>query len=593
MPDDPLMKSVFFDQASDGMVAADESGKILHWNRSMAIISGFERDEVIGRPLWEVMSQMVVEERRHLVSRAHMMEAIQAAVGKGQTSPFDKPYEVKLRRKDGSRTNVEIRTFPMAVDYGFEIGVVVRDISERINAEIKLKDQMERYRTIFENTGTSMLIVEDDLTISTVNDSFCKNMGITKSEVEWHMKASDFTHPGDLERMVSYHRMRRVDPSAVPREYELRLIDRKGCEHNAMLSVDMIPGTLQSVCAIVDITDIRRAYEELTRLERRTRMILDSINDGFLSVDEDSRITYFNDTAEKLLKRKRKDVLGLPLLKAFPQAKGTGLEQIYHEAITEGEPMHQEVFLKADPYEDWFEFRIYPQDRGASLYFQVTTERKRIEHALVEANHKLNLLNSLTRHDLKNQLMIVKGHLVLAENGTRNEGVRLHLHKALKASDHISRLLEFSKDYQGLGKDKPEWLNLSEVCTLGVAEVDLGDVVVEMDLDGTEVFADKMMEKVFHNLAANSVLHGEKTRTIRISKELRDGNLVIVYEDDGVGLPDQVKEEIFDESHGYHGLFLAKGVLEMTGIGIQEVGVPGEGARFEIFVPHGVFRVAS
>ena len=70
---------------------------------------------------------------------------------------------------------------------------------------------------------------------------------------------------------------------------------------------------------------------------------------------------------------------------------------------------------------------------------------------------------------------------------------------------------------------------------------------------------------------------------------------MIACEDDGVGIPTDEKEQIFDRAYGRnsgYGLFLAREVLAITGLGIRETGTPGEGARFEILVPHGLCRSA-
>ena len=720
LPTDEMVKATFFDQALDGMIATDELGRVVLWNRSMERITGYSADEALGMAIWDIRSRLTVEERQSANDLYGTKQDIEAALASGDLGPYEKLRELKIRKKDGRRALVELRSFKIQTEEGVQIGVLMRDISERQESESKLKQQMDLYRTIFENTGAGTIIVEEDSTISMANTGFAKLTGFSKEEIEWHMNWTDFVLESDLARMQDYHKLRRLDSRQVPNEYEFRLLDRKGKVHNAMLIVELIPNSMRSVASVIDVTEIREANETLMNMEKRTRMILSSITDAFFSLDEDFRVTYFNDAAEKVLHKKRKEVIGLPLFKVFHEAKGSVFEEKYKHAMMEKVPLHFETYFGIAPYENWYEVRVYPQDRGISVYFQVTTERKKMEHALQEsekkyralvenaqegilaadtkwniafandkmakmlgyapqemigqgvntymderareivaekmqvqkqgylevhefdlellhkdgskviasirtspltdeaggfvgaqamvsditdrkrfeialkeANNKLNLLSSLTRHDLKNQLMVVKGHMVLAEKVTHSDNVRTHLNKAMKASENISKLLEFSKDYQGLGKDKPEWLNLSEVCTLGVASYDIGKIVVEMDLGEVEVFADKMLEKVFHNLASNSFSHGEKVTTIRVNYERRNGMLAIIYEDDGVGLAPELKKEIFMESRGYHGMYMAKCVLDMTGIEISEVGEQGKGARFEILVPKNAYRLAD
>ena len=110
------------------------------------------------------------------------------------------------------------------------------------------------------------------------------------------------------------------------------------------------------------------------------------------------------------------------------------------------------------------------------------------------------------------------------------------------------------------------------------------------------MYADPMLEKVFSNLVENSVVHGETVKKITISTMVDGSDMVVVYEDDGCGIPDGEKERIFDRGHGKnsgYGLYLSKEILSITGIDILENGRPGEGTRFEIRVPQGVYRVGN
>jgi signal transduction histidine kinase len=109
-----------------------------------------------------------------------------------------------------------------------------------------------------------------------------------------------------------------------------------------------------------------------------------------------------------------------------------------------------------------------------------------------------------------------------------------------------------------------------------------------------EILADPMLPKVFYNLIDNSVRHGQTVTEIRISiLREKEGRLVIIYEDNGIGIPAPEKELIFNREFGKNtglGLFLIREILAITGITIRENGTPGTGARFEILVPKGASR---
>ena len=90
--------------------------------------------------------------------------------------------------------------------------------------------------------------------------------------------------------------------------------------------------------------------------------------------------------------------------------------------------------------------------------------------------------------------------------------------------------------------------------------------------------------------------HGGKITTIRFSLEERDGNRILVCEDDGDGVPREEKEIIFDLGYGKNtgfGLAISREILDITGITINETGEPGKGARFEITVPKNQYKSVS
>ena len=102
-----------------------------------------------------------------------------------------------------------------------------------------------------------------------------------------------------------------------------------------------------------------------------------------------------------------------------------------------------------------------------------------------------------------------------------------------------------------------------------------------------------MLKTVFDNLLDNSVRHGERVTEIRVFAIPSGNNLMVVWEDNGVGIPVGEKEHVFDRGYGKNtglGMFLAREILSLTGITIRENGKEGMGARFEMTVPAGAFR---
>ncbi len=102
-----------------------------------------------------------------------------------------------------------------------------------------------------------------------------------------------------------------------------------------------------------------------------------------------------------------------------------------------------------------------------------------------------------------------------------------------------------------------------------------------------------MLPKVFSNLMDNTLRYAGDKTTVTIRAAVREGALIISWEDTGAGIPAEEKEKIFERGYGKNtglGLFLAREILGITGISIREAGEEGKGARFEITVPPGAFR---
>ena len=220
-------------------------------------------------------------------------------------------------------------------------------------------------------------------------------------------------------------------------------------------------------------------------------------------------------------------------------------------------------------------------------------ERKRFEAVIQLANRKLNTLSSITRHDILNQITAIVMFLSLAEEAETDPAVIEHLHKIGQITQMIQKQIQFTRDYQNIGANSPQWQNLTDTVDRAIRNLDTGSVRVETALDGLEVYADYMLEKVFYNLVDNSLRYGGKVSTCRVSYRLQDDRVTIIYEDDGVGVPAAVKEKIFRREYyrntGY-GLFLSLEILNITGLSIKETGTAGKGARFEIDIPKEAFR---
>jgi len=223
------------------------------------------------------------------------------------------------------------------------------------------------------------------------------------------------------------------------------------------------------------------------------------------------------------------------------------------------------------------------------------TERKGVENALRQANKKLNLLSNVTRHDILNQLMAIKGYIEISREYLDDKKTLLEfLEKEEQAATTIEHQITFTRDYQNMGVKAPVWQNINESIQKAVEGLPMRDVHVDVDRTDLEIFSDPLFEKVFYNLIDNALRYGgEQMTTIRVSSHESDNELTIVCEDDGAGITEDNKKRLFTKGFGKNsglGLFLTREILSITSITITENGTPGKDARFEITVPNGAYR---
>jgi PAS domain S-box-containing protein len=355
-------------------------------------------------------------------------------------------------------------------------------------SEASIRESENRYRTVFESTGTAMVILQEDTTIGFANKEFFRLTGYSREEIDQNRSWKEFIFKDDLEKMIEQHRLRREEPEKALKQYEFRLITKSGEVRSILLTIDMLPGTKSSVGSLIDITD-----------QKTTEAIIDRYA---------SEITH------------------------------------YAEALT-------------------------------------------------RSTDRLNLLNNITRHDILNQLVAILGYLDLTKMKYPDPGLQEYIDKEIQAARNIRTQIMFTKDYQDVGIQTPQWFNLKKVIVSAASGLPLSTVKLDVQVDTVELYADPMFEKVMYTLLENALRHGKKVTTIKFSCRVQADGLVVTYQDDGEGVPDEYKEAIFQRRYFQNtgfGLLLSRTILGITGMTIRETGEPGKGAVFEILVPPGSYR---
>jgi PAS domain S-box-containing protein len=354
--------------------------------------------------------------------------------------------------------------------------------------------------------------------------------------------------------------------------------------------------------SITDITGLRQQELALQVSESRYRTILDNTASAIAIIDEDETISYINPEFEKIIGYVREEIEGKKKLTEFVTPKDLERFQKYvHECRVNPQMRtvnHEFQFIRFDGYvrTGFLTLTPIPDTRKMVVSLLDITNKIREEDALQRANTKLNSFNSITRHEILNHLTVVKGYIELSREGIRDPPFLLtSLDKELAAANAIQNLIMFTRDYQNIGILPPAWYNLSKTIKTAASSVHMGSIDLSIDIEGVEVYADHVFEKVFFYLIDDAVRSG-KIRKIRFFCKESFEELLVICEDDGTGIPPDKKEKIFNrqlfQNSGLD-MYLSREILSITGISIRESGTFGKGARFEIRVPEGAYRFTS
>lgn len=224
------------------------------------------------------------------------------------------------------------------------------------------------------------------------------------------------------------------------------------------------------------------------------------------------------------------------------------------------------------------------------------SERKRVELSLSQANKKISLLSSITRHDMKNTMMALLSYNELAMMDYPEKTFKEYLERESLLLSRLSAQIEFTRLYEELGVKGAVWVQIGHMVREQIRTFTQVTVSIGPEVDKYEVFVDPLIEKVFYNLFDNALRHGEKVTKIYINSNETEDYLELSIADDGAGVADEDKEKVFRRGYGKNtglGLFLVREILSITGISIIENGKHGNGACFVLTVPHTNFRKLS
>ncbi len=521
--------------------------------------------------------------------------------GKGRTGTAG---EYLALRKDGTTFPITIYSSPIIVN-GRIAGLrgIIIDITERKKAENDLKNTVAFLNSLIDQSPTPMWISNEKGILILINKACCDLLHIDEADVVGKYSIFEDTI---IKGQGFLPLVREVFEKGIVARFQIKYDTKqlKTLQLDQFVSLildetifpvrDTSGKITNAVIQHINVTDRKKAEQTLADEATWRKILISQSRDGIVILDNNGKVFEANQRFAEMLGYSSDEVRMLHVWDWDTQIEREKLLEMIRTIDEAGDYLETHHSRKDGTVFD-VEIRTNAAKfAGEKLIFCVCrdiTERKRAELVIREANKKINLLTSITRHDVVNQISILRGFAKIAKMKKPDPVVVELLEKIDMVGSTIARQIEFTKAYQELGKHSPGWHRIREIVTQHKTEGISLSCTCE-----AEVFADPMLEKVFFNLIENAARHGERVTTIIVSCRDDPDGLVIFVEDNGAGVPPGLKEKIFEKGFGKHtgfGLFLAREILAITGITIHETGEHGKGARFEMIVPTGSYRITS
>ena len=480
------------------------------------------------------------------------------------------------------------------------------DITERTAVMDELLRNEVRFRSIVQNSSDIFLILDRDRKLVFSSSAFSTLLGYPEGRQD-HIDFTGLAHPDDRERILSYlGRIRGGARGEPPIEYRIRTV------RGDYLFVESVAASLQETPDLDDtiitmhlIHERKVAEQSLQEREEEFRFILRHSDDAiFLSSVTPSGLfgttILVNTAATRQTGFDEDELRQKSLVELCSRDIVHKSHAVMMELFTKGEVRLEDEFIQKNgasmPVEISIQLAMLRDKTFTVAVARDISRRKRDEHALQIVNQKLQLMNIVAFHKIQNKI-ITSGQLMERSENTVDEGKLKNVISTLDGVLAIvQRQLQHIREYQEMERRSPQWINLTRLLPLAASSLGLGAIRLTLDSSEVELYCNSLIEKVFFHLMDNTIKHGVKATEIRISSRETPEGLRIIYDDDGIGISSEKKKDLFTTGFGDSpGLSLSfvRDILTISGMTVRETGVPGQGARFEILVPRGIYRLHS
>jgi PAS domain S-box-containing protein len=476
------------------------------------------------------------------------------------------------------------------------------DITEQKKTKLELQESEERYRSLFEQAPLPVAITALDGSIVDSNTAMQTLTGYSFEELNKTPTVNLYENPQDRKTLLET-----LKRDGIVSDFSTRFKRKDKIVVDVILNTSKFKIGKKSFLrtTIQDVTESKKAQNALLDSEEKYRETIENANVGIVAYQSDGKITILNPTMQKMTGYTIEEIPSLSqwFEKLYSnEVERQKIKDKWFKKLTEvGEVKEgQATIITKQGEERIFLFDGFRLQCGDLIAFaRDITDRVKAEESLnvvmdqlVLVNEKLGVVGSLTRHDVRNKLSAVTGYAYLLKKKHADEvDIVDGLGKMEQAVKDALKIFEFAKLYEQLGVEELTYINVKEKINEAKTLFSGSIPMIINECHSLTVLADSFLRQLFYNFIDNTRKYGQKTTTIKVHYErTNQENLKLIYEDDGVGIPLENKNNLFKEgfstggSTGF-GLFLTKKMIDVYGWTIVENGEPGIGAKFTLTIP--------
>jgi PAS domain S-box-containing protein len=568
-----------FEKSTDAVILMN--GRIIDCNPAAERLWGLARDRIIGND--PVVFSPPVQPDGTESKEASATYNLAAYEWGTQFYPW------QYRNSNGRLIDCDVSLSSVTVGGERRLIAIIRDVTARVHAEATIERSEQMLRLITDSVSDMVWLSDIDLVPIYISPSVVRLRGYTLDELqqlplERRLAPESCTVAlGMLDELMDATGQDVPDTAILDLEFCKKGGGTFWSENTVTLLRDDTGKPFHVLAVGRDITERKQLDNQTLRLASFPQLNPEPV----VEINLDKEITFANPACRTLLEKHR--MPGNPSAFLPPD-----IDEII--ATLKDSPsviISREVAVGDALFDE--SLTLSPGGLAVRIYAHNITARFQETGALSRANRKLHLLTGITRHDIRNRLTAVLGYLDLAKCSTGDPTLLEYLTRSENAAVSIRHQIEFTKEYENLGSSAPIWHEFSPVVAAAREQVNTGSVTILNDVAGVSIYADPMFDHIIRHLIDNALRHGgEHLTRIRFSGSITPDGYVLVCEDDGIGIPKKDKAAIFKRVVAEDtkiGLFLIQEILALTLITIRETGEPEKGARFEMTVPAGAYRV--